>query len=143
MNNVNSRSPILRKLDLIDKINNYASLVFPISSTSQLAKLSALGAFNGDSPDVPKSYNIALGNALGAYTPILAAGMLPVPPGVYVPLVIPQSFSIIPQLITLVSVTDNISQIQLMSTMIDSWFHTGISLYNIVTPPSSVPTPWI
>lgn len=139
MNNTNSNSNVLRKLDFLNKYNNYARLVYPNSVTSDLAKISALASFVGDNPKVPKSYNLALSKALGTYASVLSTGMT-VPP--HVPSYIPLSAVLYPQLLPLNSVRDKISGLQSLATIIDSWMHTGISM-NITNPMTPIPTPWV
>lgn len=139
LNEVNSKSNTLRNLEFLNKFSSYASTVFPTSSMAEMAKLTALSAFTGDINSVPKSYSIALATALGAYTPVLAAGMAPM---MFLPSLIPMTPAILPGLMKLKSVEDKISQLQILATNIDVWMHTGISMLTI-PPAPPVPTPWI
>jgi len=139
LNNTNGNSNMMRKMDLMEAFNKYAKPIFPISNTADAAKMAGIAAFQGDDPNVPYSFTRAWGTALGAYTPILAAGMIP---QMYLPTLIPQSGTVIPGLMSVQSVQDKVSQVQILSQVIDAWMHTGISTLTI-PPTVSVPTPWM
>ena len=129
----------IRKLDLMSAFSDYAKSVFPSSNMADAAKMAGVGAFQGDNENVAKSFAQAWSNALGAYTPVLAAGMVPQQ---YLPTFMPQGPAILPGLISVQSVQDKISQVQIIANAIDAWMHTGISTLTI--PPSTVvPTPWM
>lgn len=129
----------LRKLDLMGAFNDYAKSVFPASNTADTAKMAGVAAFQGDSENVSMSFAQAWSNALGTYTLILATGMIPQQ---YLPTFMPQGPAILPGLISVQSVQDKISQVQILANAIDAWMHTGISTLTI--PPSTVvPTPWM
>lgn len=129
----------IRKLKLMQAFNDYAQSVFPTSVTPPAAMMTGYGAFTGDDPQVPYSFAQAWGTALGAYTPVLSSGMAP---AMYLPTFIPQAATIIPGLMSVKSVKDKVSQVQILSQVIDAWMHTGINTLTI-PPTTVVPTPWV